>query len=107
MVIIAGVERRCRSRLDEELRIVAELERPRASFAEVARRHDVSRRMVWNWRRQVRNGKLTPSEAAQFLPVQVRWRPRVCGAAQTNRGDRHHDRDRAAGRHHGQGGCGW
>lgn len=71
MEIITGVERRRRWRLDEKLRIVAELERPGACFAEVARRHDVSRGLLWNWRRQVRSGKLVPSEAAQFLPVQV------------------------------------
>ena len=71
MEIITGVERRRRWRVDEKLRIVAELERPGACFAEVARRHDVSRGLLWNWRRQVRNGLLRPATEVQFLPVQV------------------------------------
>ena len=71
MEIITGVERRRRWRLDEKLGIVAELERPGACFAEVARRHEVSRGLLWNWRRQVRTGELAPIEDAQFLPVQV------------------------------------
>ena len=56
--IITGVERRRHWRLDEKLRIVAEVEQPGACFAEVARRHDVSRGLLWNWRRQVRSGAL-------------------------------------------------
>jgi len=42
MEIITGVERRRRWRCEEKLRIVAEVERPGASFADVARRHEVS-----------------------------------------------------------------
>jgi len=38
MEIITGIERRRRWRLEEKLRIVAEVEQPGASFAEVARR---------------------------------------------------------------------
>ena len=71
MEIITGVERRRRWRLEEKLRIVAELERAGASLAEVARRHDVSRGLWWNWRRQVRNGLLALPPVAQFLPVQM------------------------------------
>ena len=58
MEIITGVERRRRWRAEEKLRIVAELEQPGACFAEVARRHEVSRGLLWNWRRQVRSGTL-------------------------------------------------
>ena len=71
MEIITGVERRRRWRIDEKLRVVAELEQPGACFAEVARRHDVSRGLLWNWRRQVRSGTLGPTTGARFLPVQV------------------------------------
>ena len=53
MEIITGVERRRRWRLEEKLRIVAEVEEPGASFAAVARRHEVSRGLLWNWRQQV------------------------------------------------------
>jgi transposase-like protein len=68
--IITGVERRRHWRVDEKLRIVAEVEQPGACFAEVARRHDVSRGLLWNWRQQVRRGTLAAPEL-QFLPVRV------------------------------------
>ncbi len=71
MEIITGVERRRRWRLEEKLRIVAEVEQPGASFAEVARRHEVSRGLLWNWRRQVRRGQLAPEPMPTFFPVQV------------------------------------
>jgi transposase len=58
MEIITGVERRRRWRLEEKLRIVAEAEQLGASFAAVARRHEVSRGLLWTWRRQVRDGVL-------------------------------------------------
>jgi transposase-like protein len=71
MEIITGVERRRRWRAEEKLRIVAETEQPDACFAEIARRYDISRGLLWNWRSQVRRGKLTPRPASGFLPVQV------------------------------------
>ncbi len=71
MEIITGVERRRRWRCEEKLRIVAEVERPGASFAEVARRHEVSRGLLWNWRRQVRAGVLAPEPMPVFVPVQI------------------------------------
>jgi transposase len=69
--IITGVERRRRWRLDEKLRIVAEAEAPGACFVEIARRHDVSRGLLWHWRRQVRSGELRPVATTSFLPLQV------------------------------------
>jgi transposase len=69
--IITGVERRRRWRLDEKLRIVAETESPGACFVEIARRYDVSRGLLWTWRRQVRSGELRAADTASFLPVQV------------------------------------
>ena len=71
MEILTGVERRRRWRLEEKLRIIAELEQPGASFADVARRHDVSRGLLWNWRRQVRRGELAPEPMPVFTPVQI------------------------------------
>ena len=71
MEIITGVERRRRWRCEEKLRIVAEVERPGASFNEVARRHEVSRGLLWNWRRQVRAGELAPEPMPVFVPVQI------------------------------------
>jgi len=71
MEIITGVERRRRWRCEEKLRIVAEVERPGASFADVARRHEVSRGLLWNWRRQVREGTLALEPMPMFVPVQI------------------------------------
>ncbi len=73
MEIITGVERRRRWRCEEKLRIVAEVERPGASFADVARRHEVSRGLLWNWRQQVRAGALAPEPELMpvFVPVQI------------------------------------
>ncbi|MCW3477779.1 IS66-like element accessory protein TnpA [Limobrevibacterium gyesilva] len=77
MEIITGVERRRRWRLEEKLRIVAEVEQPGASFADVARRHEVSRGLLWNWRGQVRRGELVPEPMPMFLPVQITADPSV------------------------------
>jgi transposase-like protein len=69
--IITGVERRRRWRPEEKLRVLAELEVPGASVAEVARRHDISRSLLWGWQRQARR-RLRPVEAGtQFLPMRI------------------------------------
>jgi transposase-like protein len=73
MEIISGVERRRRWRIEDKLRIVAEVETPGACFAAVARRHDVSRGLLWSWRRDVRRGAMgvpVPPEPV-FLPIRV------------------------------------
>jgi transposase len=70
MEIITGVERRRNWRDDEKLRILAELEEPGARFVEVARRHQVSRGLLWQWRDAHRRGKLV-AEAPGFVPVRV------------------------------------
>ena len=73
MEIISGVERRRRWGLDDKLRIIAEVEAPGAIFAAVARRHDISRGQLWNWRRQFRSGEFNGvhEHAPEFLPVCV------------------------------------
>jgi transposase len=71
MEIITGVERRRRWRAEEKLRIVAECERPGACLAAVARQHDVSSGLLWNWRRQARRGLLRIDLAPNFFPVRV------------------------------------
>jgi transposase len=75
MEIITGVERRRRWRVEEKLRIVAECERPGACLAAVARQHDVSSGLLWNWRRQARRGVLCVDLAPIFFPVQVAGEP--------------------------------
>jgi transposase len=75
MEIITGVERRRRWSLEEKLRIVAEAEQPGFGVAEIARRHEISRGLLWNWRSQVRRGVLRPEAPPVFLPVQTIGEP--------------------------------
>jgi len=77
MEIITGVERRRRWHVEDKLRIVAEAEQPGACFIEVARRHEVCRSLLWNWRRQVRRGTLRSDPAPVFLPVRLSGPPNV------------------------------
>ena len=70
MEIITGVERRRRWRDEEKLRILAELDEPGAKFNDVARRHDVSRGLLWQWRDAQRRGKLV-AEVAGFVPLRI------------------------------------
>ena len=69
--IISGVERRCRWSDADKLRIVAEADEAGAKVAEVARRHEISRSILWAWRKQARAGRLTMSDPPGFLPVVV------------------------------------
>jgi transposase len=69
--IISGVERRCRWSDADKLRIVAEADEAGARVAEVARRHEISRSILWTWRKQARAGRLTMSDPPGFLPVVV------------------------------------
>ena len=69
--IISGVERRRRWSVADKLRIVAEADKPGATVAEVARRHEISRSILWAWRKQARAGSLTTSDPLNFLPVVV------------------------------------
>ena len=72
MEIITGVERRRRWRDEDKFRIVAEAEAPGAVLAAVARRHEVSRGQLFQWRRQVRRGELAAAPAVpEFMPVRV------------------------------------
>jgi transposase len=69
--IISGVERRRRWSDADKLRIVAEADEPGAKVAEVARRHEISRSILWTWRKQARAGRLTMSDPLGFLPVLI------------------------------------
>ena len=69
--IISGVERRRRWSVADKLRIVAEADEPGATVAEVARRHEISRSILWAWRKQARAGVLATPDLLGFLPVVV------------------------------------
>ena len=70
MEIITGVERRRRWRPEEKLRILAELDEPGAKFNDVARRHDVSRGLLWQWREARQRGRLI-EDVPVFVPLRV------------------------------------
>ena len=69
--IITGKERRRRWSTEEKLRIVAEAEEPGARVTDVAARHEVYPSLLFNWRRQVREGRLMPDSEPSFVPVRL------------------------------------
>ena len=69
--MISGVERRRRWSDADKLRIVAEADEAGATVAEVARRHEISRSILWAWRKQARAGVLATPDPLDFLPVVV------------------------------------
>ncbi|WP_459698352.1 IS66-like element accessory protein TnpA, partial [Acidisoma sp. C75] len=71
MEIITGVERRRRWRSEEKQRVLAELEVPGVTVTEVARRHDISRGLIWTWRRQARRGSAPMDTSVGFLPMRI------------------------------------
>ena len=73
MEIITGVERRRRWRAEYKLTVLAEAAQPGARTSEVARRHDISRGLLWYWRRQLRQGHLAVADPREpvFLPLEV------------------------------------
>jgi transposase len=62
---------------EEKCRIVAETLVPGASVSEIARRHNMNANMLFNWRREAREGRLSvpqPKEsdrsaAMEFIPI--------------------------------------
>ena len=69
--IITGRERRRRWSVAEQLRLVAESEAPGASVTAVALRHDVYPGLLFTWRRQAREGRLSAEAMAEFVPVRL------------------------------------
>lgn len=69
--IITGRERRRRWSVAEKLRIVAESQEPGARVCDVAVRHDVYPSLLHGWRRLVREGRLVPDAALNFVPVRL------------------------------------
>ena len=58
--VIVGVERRRRWSEDQKLSIVMEVDVDGATVAEVARRHDLTRQHIYQWRRELRRKGLWP-----------------------------------------------
>lgn len=67
--VITGAERRRHWSAEEKARIVAESLQPGVRIAEVARRHGVSRSLLFNWRRAMR--ELPAGDEHAFLPIRI------------------------------------
>jgi transposase len=71
--VLVGPERRRRWTAEQKLRIVREAFERGARVAEVARRRDVSRAQVYQWRAELgEDGRLTEAgDIVGFVPVEV------------------------------------
>ena len=69
--IITGRERRRRWSVAGKLRILAECDEPGAQVSAVAARHGVYRSLVFQWRRQAREGLLVAEPVPGFVPVRL------------------------------------
>lgn len=73
MEILTGVLRRRRWSSEEKLEILREASAPGSSVGAVARRHEISRSQIYQWRRAFRAERLRSESYAvvDFLPVEV------------------------------------
>lgn len=69
--IITRNERPRRLSSEEKLRIVAESREPGACVKAVSARHNVYPSLVFNWRRQVREGRLNACDTSGFVPARL------------------------------------
>jgi len=71
--ILVGRERRRRWSADDKLQIVRDAFAPGARVALVARRRDVSRSQIYQWRAALREGRLSElgSGVVGFVPVEM------------------------------------
>lgn len=74
--VVLGLERRRRWTDEAKLAIVREVGVDGWTVADVARRHDVTRQHIYQWRREMRRKGLWPAgEASVFLPVEMAAAP--------------------------------
>ena len=77
MTLMTGGERRRQWSKEERARILAEVAKPGAVVAEVARRADVCTSLVYKWRREA----LREDTALEFTPVVIGPQPAALTAA--------------------------
>jgi transposase len=70
-VEVLGVERRRRWTAEDKSRIIEETLIPGARVSEVARRHGVSRGLLFTWRRLARWGEPDTQAAPRMVPVRI------------------------------------
>ena len=69
--VLEDAGRRRRWSTDEKARIVEESLQPGASVTVVARRNQVSKSLVYQWRRLARSGELGADPSGAFVPVEI------------------------------------
>ena len=69
--VLIGPERRRRWSTPEKEQILAEADEAGAVVAEVARRHDVTRQHIYQWRRELRRRVSSASNLPVFMAVEV------------------------------------
>lgn len=70
--VLLGVERRRRWADEDKLAILAEVGINGWTVADVARRHDLTRQHIYQWRAEMRRKGLWPeTDAPSFLPVEI------------------------------------
>ena len=69
--ILNGVERRRRWSEDEKARIIEESFTAGAKVSDVARKHGVSRGLIFAWRKEARVDRLTIPAVPRLIPVQL------------------------------------
>jgi transposase len=72
--ILSGVERRRRWSDAEKLRIVMEAAAEGALVADVARRHDITRQHIYQWRRELRDNSQALIGQSSFVAVELTGR---------------------------------
>ncbi|HTO61054.1 MAG TPA: transposase [Bradyrhizobium sp.] len=90
--VLVGPERRRRWSEDEKARIIEESLQPGAQVADIARRHGVSRGLLYTWRRAARCAPTSPVVVPEpaFVPVLLSApeEPQAATASETTEQDR-------------------
>jgi transposase len=69
--VLSGVERRRRWSDAEKLRIIMEAAVEGSIVSDVARRHDITRQHIYQWRRELRDKGQPPNDQPSFVPVEL------------------------------------
>lgn len=81
--VLLGVERRRRWTDEAKLSILGEVGANGWTVADVARRHDVTRQHIYQWRGEMRRKELWPTaDAPMFLPVEMAAAPEETAASE-------------------------
>ncbi|WP_211107182.1 transposase [Nitrospirillum amazonense] len=76
--VITGAGGRRAYSAEEKINLVGEARGGRGAVAAVARRHGVCSSLIYRWRRQIKNGELTPA-VPSFMPVHLVEAPPSAG----------------------------